>query len=455
MRDALLILATAGFLPICLRFPASGAICWAWFSIMSPHRQVWSFALGQPFNSVIAGATLIGWMLSRERKHWTSDLMPWLMLTFVLWMSFNSLFAPYPDWSWKFWDRTMRTLALVFLAFFLANNKARLQGFVWILVISLGYYGVKGGAFTISQGGVGVVYGPEDSIVRDNNQLAAAIVMVLPLVLYLRMHTKMKLLQFGLAVAIGLLVIMVFGSNSRGGVLALAATLLVFVSRTRNKMLYIVGGAVVLGVVLYFMPQSFWDRMNTVNSLDDDSSFQGRLMAWQVATAVAIDRFPFGAGFYAPQLSPIFNSYFPGASTHAAHSIYFQVLGEHGFIGLALYLAILLLGLRNSQLIRKQTRGRPELLWAYDLASMTQVAIIGFCIGGAALSMAYFDGFMLLMALLSCLREVIAPQVAPQLGQQKYQRFRFGASTGVLAPAGAGGPSWRASGNQQPRPRGG
>jgi len=168
-----------------------------------------------------------------------------------------------------------------------------------------------------------------------------------------------------------------------------------------------------VGAVLHFMPESFWERMDTVNNLSEDGSFQGRLMAWQVAFNVAIDHFPFGAGFYAPQLSPIFNSYFPGENAHAAHSIYFQVLGEHGFIGLGIFLLILALALNNARIVMRQTRRRPELLWAYDLGAMTQVALIGFYIGGAALSVAYFDGFLLLIALMSTLRELTAPKAVP------------------------------------------
>lgn len=418
MRDIVLVLAMLGYLPLCLWNAGAGLVCWAWFSMMSPHRQVYGFAQGQPLNSVIVVATMLGWLLSRERKRWPGDAMPWMMLIWFAWMTFNSFFAPFQEFSWGYWDRTMRIMVMVFMAFSIARTKARIHGVIWTIVISLGFYGVKGGVFTLTTGGGGVVFGPPDSIIFDNNQLALAIVMSLPLVNYLRMHTRMRMLQLGLALAICLEVVMVFGSHSRGGVLALGASLFVFWLRTRRKIVYGLAAVALVGTVLYFMPDSFWERMNTVNNLDEDASFQGRLMAWQVAINVAIDRFPFGAGFYAPQLTPIFNSYFPGETTHAAHSIYFQILGEHGFIGLALYLPILVLALNNTRIIMRQTRRKPELLWAYDLAAMTQVGLIGFYIGGAALSVAYFDGFLLLIALMSTLRELTAPQAVPaRVGQ--------------------------------------
>jgi putative inorganic carbon (hco3(-)) transporter len=418
LRDVVLVIGMLGFLPLCVWNAAAGVVCWVWFSIMSPHREIYGFAAGQPLNSVIAVATLIGWLSSREKKRWPGDAMPWLMLVWFAWMTLSSLFAPFPDWSWDYWNRIMRIMILVFLTFFVANTKSRIHGIIWAIIVALGFYGVKGGLYTLVTGGGGIVFGPPDSIIYDNNQLALAIVMSLPLANYLRMHTKMRLLQLGFALAICLEVVMVFGSHSRGGVLALGVTLFFFWLRTRRKLLYGFAAVVLIGTVLYLMPDSFWERMSTVNNLDEDASFQGRVMAWWVAFYVARDRFPFGGGFYGPQLAPIFNSYFPDANTHAAHSIYFQVLGEHGFIGLALYLPILLLALNNTRIIMRQTRGKPELLWAYDLGAMTQVSLIGFYVGGAALSVAYFDGFLLLIALMSTLRALTAPKPVPARGSQ-------------------------------------
>ncbi len=410
MRDIALISAELIFLPVCLAYPAAGALCWAWFSIMAPQQEVYGFALGQPLNSFVAAATLAGWVVSKRDKRWPSDAVPWLLLMWTVWMTINSYFAMFPDWSWPYWDRVMRILALIFLMFFVANTKARIHGFIWILVISIGYYGVKGGIFTIRSGGMATVFGPPNTDIGDNNQLALAVVAVLPLINYLRMHTRSALLRTGLAVSIGLQIVMVLGSYSRGGVVALAATLGIFWVRSRNKIAYAIVGAVVVGVALNFMPDRFWDRINTLHNVQGDSSFQGRVTAWQVAIHVAIDRFPFGAGFYAPQLRQIFNAYFPDETNHAAHSIYFQVLGEHGFVGLGLYLLLLLFGLRNTRIVMRQTRGKPELRWAYDLANMTQVGMIGYYVGGAALSMAYYDGYLIVIALMSTLRALTAPE---------------------------------------------
>lgn len=415
------------YLPMSLRLPAAGVLCWVWFSIMNPHRQLYGFAYGQPLNGVIAVATLIGWLASREPKRWPSDATPWLMLALLAWMTIDMPFGVFPEYSFDLWDRTIRLFVMIFMVYFTINTKARIQGMIWVLLISLGFYGIKGGAFTIASGGHSIVYGPEGSVYGDNNQLALAVVTELPLVYYVARHTRTAWLRVPAYAAMVLQVIMVFGSYSRGGVLALGVMLSILWLRSDRKILYaIVAAAVVIGG-LNLMPESFFDRLNTVSDYNSDESFQGRVTAWKVALHYATDHFPFGAGFNGAQTPTVFHAYFPDARPHAAHSIYFEMLGDHGWVGLALYIPLLLLPLRTAGIVRRQTRGNPELLWAYDLADMIRVSLISFYFGGAALSMTYSDVYLVLIALAANLRTLTAPAAARAGPQERL----------AAAPAGA------------------
>jgi len=174
----------------------------------------------------------------------------------------------------------------------------------------------------------------------------------------------------------------------------------------RHRLLYLIFGAAIMVSIIHFMPQSFFDRVDTLHSISQDGSFQGRVMAWKVAFMYATEHFPFGAGFYGPQLNAIFQQYFPGEEAHAAHSIYFQVLGEHGFIGLGIYLAIILAALKCCWSIVRRTK-RMKDIWQHRLARMIQTSLMAFLVGGAALSMAYYDLFVVLALLL--------PQIAALL----------------------------------------
>ena len=422
------------FVPMSLRFPAAGALCWAWFSIMNPHRQVYGFMYGQPLNSIIAVATLLGWLVSREPRRWTRDAVPWLLLALTAWMTLNTAISPFASYSWEFWDRVVRTLVLIFLVFFLATTKARIHGMVWTIVISLGFYGVKGGVFTIMHGGHAIVYGPSDSVYADNNQLALAMVVEMPLLFYLWRHTRAPWLRWPMLAALALQVLMVFGSYSRGGVMALGVMLTMLWLRSDRKILYGLFAALIVVAGLNLMPDAFFQRMHTVDSYQTDDSFQGRVDAWHVAFMYANAHFPFGAGFFAIQRDDVFHQYLPGAVVHAPHSIYFQILGEQGYGGLALYLLILLLALRNAGIVRRQTRGQPGLRWAYDLADMGRVALVAFCFGGSALSMAYADEYLLIIALISTLRQMTRPDVLA-VTARTLRRATAAAPDAALVPA--------------------
>ncbi len=167
-----------------------------------------------------------------------------------------------------------------------------------------------------------------------------------------------------------LVVVAIIGTYSRGGVLGLAALSLAALMRVRNRFLYIAIAAAVIIPALYFMPAQYIDRLHTISNYSQDASVQGRVVAWRVAYLSAIDHFPFGAGFYGPQLSQVFNHYFPTEVRHAAHSIYFQVLGELGFIGLGLYLLIIVTSFVMSSRIIRAARETPQLFWVRDIATM-------------------------------------------------------------------------------------
>jgi probable O-glycosylation ligase (exosortase A-associated) len=336
----------------------------------------------------------------------------WTFLLFLVWVTFDSFFAPDPAWSWQYWDRCWKTIYLGFFAAAMATNKVRVHALVWVMVISLFYYSVKGGVFTLQSGGQFHVLGPPNSYIGDNNCLALAILMVLPFANYLRLQSRQRWLAIGTLAAMILSVVSIVGSYSRGAYLGLAAVVLVGLFRTKRWFLYI-ALVVALAVPVYnFMPESFHERVNSISDAKNDASFQGRLDAWEVAYKVAIDRFPMGAGFYGPQRHAIFHHYLPGVDAHAAHSIYFQVLGEHGFVGLAIYLALIAAAFLTAARLRKLTRGVPELEWNYQLASMIQVSLVAFCVGGAALSLAYYDVFIMEVTLLLPLMKIARDTVA-------------------------------------------
>jgi putative inorganic carbon (HCO3(-)) transporter len=400
MRDIFLVVAVLIGLGFTLRFPFVGILLWVWFSIMSPQSEAYGFSQNLPLNFIIVVVTAVSWFFSKEPKRFPVHRVTILLLVFFAWTTFNSFFAFAPDFSWPYWDRLWKILALGVMISCLATNRVRIEALLWCAAISLMYFGVKGGIFTILTGGSYRVYGPPGTIIADNNQLALALLIVLPIMEYLRATVRSKFLSLSLLGCMALTGVSILGSYSRGALIAMAVLAFVAGAQSKRKVAYLLAISSFAVAALLFMPQSFYDRADTIGSASSDASFLGRWMAWQVATRYSLDHFPFGAGFYAPQLRPIFNYYFPGEFPHAAHSIYFQVLGEHGFIGLGIYLGILIAAALCFRKLAGLKLQDTSADWIHRLAKLCFSSIVAFAVGGALLSMAYYDLFIVIICLI-------------------------------------------------------
>lgn len=130
--------------------------------------------------------------------------------------------------------------------------------------------------------------------------------------------------------------------------------------------------------------------MSTIENFQNDSSAMGRIEAWKMTINLANRQF-FGGGFEIYR-SDIYALFAPDSPhQQGAHSIYFSVLGEHGYVGLILFLCLWALAFRVANQIRREAGKRQETHWLHSLASMCQVSMVGYLVGGAFLSLAYFD----------------------------------------------------------------
>lgn len=426
MRDYSLLLSLVVFTAAALRYPFAGVLTWEWLTIMNPHRLGWGIVTSLPLNYIVALATIAGMIFKRESIQRPKDALPILMTVLLLWMTINNLFAAVPDVSNYYLGLTVKLYFFAFVCLLTVNTMARFQAIIWVLVISMGFYGVKGGLFTIASGGSARVYGPASTIIGDNNQLALALVMCLPLMYYLYQTSANRYIRLGLGISIPVQVICVLGSYSRGGVIALLVMAGYFWSRTKRKVLYLGILVTVIAVGATLMPPAFYERMSSLNNVSADDSFMGRVSSWKLAYAYATDHFPFGFGFAGGQTYAVSHLYRPGEPILAAHSLYFEVLGDNGFIGLFLYLGICAWSIYNLRVVRRLSKDVPSLTWAFNLATMIEVGLVAFYVGGAALSMAYYDGLLMLQILSSSLRALVMRELEPAATTVPQRQRRHG-----------------------------
>lgn len=390
MRDILVTAIVFGILPFVFKRPWIGILLFSWLGYMNPHRLCWGFAYDFPFAMIVAVTTLTAFLFSKEEKEmlWTRETV--LLLIFVGWMLFTTFFAFYPDLAWLQWDKVWKIQLMVFMTAMILKDRMQVHWLIWIIALSLGFYGVKGGIFTIVHGGVYRVQGPYGTFIGGNNELALALVITIPLIRYLHLQAKAFWVRWGLASAMVLSAVAAIGSQSRGALLAMLAMGVFLWLKSRKKLATAAFMIVAIAIIGAVMPQEWYDRMNTIKTYQQDGSAQGRINAWYTALNVAKDRIT-GGGFNMFQPG-VFRQYAPDPdNVHDAHSIYFEVMGEQGFIGLALYTLLgILFWIRASQIVRA-CKNDPNRKWAADLAAMSQVSMVGFAAGGAFLGLAQFD----------------------------------------------------------------
>ena len=400
MRSIALALVIFGAIPFILARPYLGLLVWSWLGYMNPHRLTFGFAYSFPWVMLIAIVTLVSLGVSKESKRIPLSATSVLLALFLAWTGITTFFAVVPGSAWDEWQQFAKILVMVFVTLILANTRERLHWLVWVIVVSLGFYGVKGGIFTIFGGGANHVLGPAGSFIGDNNSIALALCMSLPFMRYLQLHSSQKWVRIGLGASMLLTGIAVLGTYSRGGMIALAVVAGALILKGRGR-LTIFATLVVIGVVAWnFMPPQWIERMDTLQHATETSSAETRIQSWEFSANVALHRPVLGGGFNVYESNLMWQLYGPeGAKPRAVHSIYFRVLGEQGFVGLVLFLGLLAASWWSCRRVRKQTRRVEGMKWALDLASMLQVSLVAFASAGALLPMSYFDLSYQLMGL--------------------------------------------------------
>lgn len=390
IRDLLIVSIVLYAAYMALRRPWIGVMLWTWISIMNPHRYTWSFAYSAPLAAIAAGSTLLGLLFTKERRSPILGAPVVWMLAFTMWVTISWLSGFDVKGDYGQWNKVMKIYFMTFVALALLHSKHHIFAFVWVTTGSLAILAAKGGIYTILSGGTHRVWGPSGSFIADNNEFALAVILTIPLLHFLQLQLSKPWARHLISITILLCVASALGSHSRGALLALGTMGVIFWFRSSKKGAIAIMGVIVAVALLPMMPDHWWERMHTIQTYEEDASAMGRINAWYVAWDVAKDRV-FGAGMFyqIPELFYLYGRF--ETTVRAAHSIYFQVLGNHGFGGLFLFLMIWISTFRAAGWLRKNGGKVPETRWVVTFGAMAQVCLVGYAVGGAFLSLAYFD----------------------------------------------------------------
>lgn len=423
LRDIVILLPILISMPVALVKPWIGILSWTWIGLMNPHRLSW--ALTQfPVAQGVAIAILAGTLFTKDRRLPPQGLESFVLFALVVCFTITTAFSWYPQVSWVQWEKVMKILLFTFLTMMLIHEWFRVRMLMLVIVGSIGFYGVKGGIFSILTGGQYRVWGPPGSFIGDNTAMGLVLCMILPMAFYAARAEQNKWVRRALYAVFFLSVPAILFTYSRGAFLGLIAVSIALLWRYKiwGAVLLVIG-ILVFPIVKDVLPEQWVSRQQSTLEYKEDRSAMQRIQAWGVATNIALDRPLLGAGFnfeYA-QDTPRWLSYAnfvePWASEErAAHSIYFQLLGQHGVVVLILFVTLLLGAFYR--LYKLSTRDYPaEYRWIALYAKGTQLALVPYMLAGAFLSLAYFDMFYLCVAMSAILnREAARVPLSNQMG---------------------------------------
>lgn len=399
LRDLLLTAIVCGLLPACFLRPWVGFLVWTWIGMMNPHRLTFGFAYSFQWAMIVGGATLAGLLFTRDKKAIPWNLQLVLMAVLPAYFTFTTFFAWAPAHAWEKWVLVMKVIVMAILATMVIYGRNRIRWLLIVIALSIGYYGIKGGIWVIVTGGADRVHGPAESFISENNNIGLGLLMVVPIMLALAREESRKWVRGFLNLAAALSIISVVFTYSRGAMLGMAASAPFMFVRSKKKFLAALVLAPVIAAGVLWAPDKLFERAETIGTYEEDRSAMMRIQAWTVAWNIAVANPLTGAGFHfewSPDddrwlsyADPALSKY--SISSRAAHSIYFQILGDHGFVAFGLYLFLMFSTLWQCKRLEKRTAGDPELEWIGNYASAIRICLIGYIVSGAFLSSAYFD----------------------------------------------------------------
>jgi probable O-glycosylation ligase (exosortase A-associated) len=418
-------------LPLNLISASVGVLLWVWVALLSPHELLYGFMTALPYNRIVAVITIGLLFIGKERKDPYFEPTLFLLILFGLaaTVSWSTSIVSNPT-SDSLYEKLIKEIVLVFVITAAMTTRAHIDRLVLVVALSLGFFAVREGLiFLLTAGGHQIV---GSGALGDNNGLAAALLMVIPLLSYLARHSVLRIVKIGMLLVLGLSVTTTVATYSRGGLIGLMVLAIFMVKNSRRKLSSLVMVIFAAGLLYVVAPDSWFSRINTINNASEDTSFMDRVMAWKMSLLIGMDNPLFGGGMHAVQdayIWEMYKPYFsqvdfvdtpsPGDAPRAAHSIYFEVLGDLGFVGLALFLAILGRTLWNCRWLYRTCRDHAALGWAADLGRMLQISLAVYLATGALLSNGYYEQLYILIALVSrCRRTVQCTLVAAQkMGQ--------------------------------------
>lgn len=398
MRDIVVTLSLIVGVPFCFFFPWAGAMLWGWDGFMLPNRVAGGLVLGTYYGWILPFAALAGVALTGKRYRLPRSREMYLLLALWAFCALTTAVAAiYPERAWERFIELSRILALTLVVIALSQDRRTLTILMWATALPLGCYALYGVLWLALTGGASPLYGPRAADVENNNDLAAALIAVLPFFVFLARGAPRRWMAYAALGLFGATVVAILGTYSRAAAIALVVVLGALALCRQWRALAVAAVACLLFVSI--APGQKWvARVDTIRTYRQDGSAMKRLSSWYVAVRLGLDYPVFGAGFR-PFSPETYARYIPDYSDyHDAHNHFLQVFAEHGFPGLALYTALIVSTLATLWRIARPPP-QPGAEWLQDYARMLLIGLVAFIVDGMFQCLSYRPIFFDMLAL--------------------------------------------------------
>lgn len=404
ITDTLFVVAMMAFIARGLTRPfvaLSGVI---WIDLFRPQLMSTSYLYGKPLSLAMTAFFFFSLALNFRKLHKpATNLFLVLMPIFLVWITVTTYYAEFPTAAWLKHDAAFKTILLAYFIPFAIATRREIELFVWVVVASMSFFIFTAGAKSLRGGGgygVALVNINPGMLWNEGSTLATQAIALIPLLYFAGKLSQLaerflglKPLLLGIAFC-GLAVLI--GTQARTGLVALVALVIVafgYAKKSRGRLLALVLITPLLAAP--FLSSSWIHRMDSIGNATQESSAQGRIAVWRWTLDYVSERPFMGGGFCsylanAGQLDKY--SEFGEVVIHinygkAFHNIFIEVLGEHGYVGLSLFLAIIVHTLIISRRISRHHQGEEWQKW---LARCIFMSTVVYCTGGMFIGVAFY-----------------------------------------------------------------
>jgi probable O-glycosylation ligase (exosortase A-associated) len=396
--------------------PFALALGYVWVDTFNPQSMAYLVLPQIPVSLIMAVATISAYLVF-ERQKPRITLTSVLLLVFAVWVTMTTaLWAEVPDSAWEKWNFAFKMLCFAAFLPSVFRTRIQIEALLQIYLLSISVHFIPVGLKTMVSGGgygraLGIVSG--NSLLAEGATLAGVSLMLIPIILYLRRNTlimpKHWAVKLGYNGLVSLALAAAIGTYERTALVGMAIVGGGVWLRARRKILYGALGVLTI-LAVASRTSAAWDaRISTIRHYQTETSALGRILVWEWTIGYANEH-PLGGGFNSYKVDSVT---FPPETPDgdpvvvkgiAFHSIYFEVLGEQGYVGLAIFFSIIGLSFWQLHRVARLTKNMQEMAWAKELAYALQISLLTLLACGAFIGIAFQPMLYYLFALSACLR---------------------------------------------------